>query len=297
MRLLVACPACRRQYDAAGHSIGSRFRCRCGEVISIAQPKGHDATVVRCGSCGAPRHDGNSKCSFCGADFTLRQRDLDTICPHCLARIGDHSKFCDHCGNPLAAESLTIEETPLTCPACGTGAKLHSRLIGGNAVCECPSCAGLWVGIQTFRHLVQEAGREGQRTTDHREPPPLPSPHPLDGAERPEHHKYIPCPECHGLMMRQNFAHRSRVIVDICKRHGIWFDGDKLSRILEWVRSGGLAAANEELAANAAREARAESRLHRERAGGSPLFDNDYRDGDHSTVDWAIDAFGSFFGL
>ena len=51
---------------------------------------------------------------------------------------------------------------------------------------------------------------------------------------------YIPCPECSQLMNRVNFAHCSGVIIDLCKKHGIWFDRDELSRIIEFIRSGGL---------------------------------------------------------
>ena len=191
MRLLIACPACRRQYDASDRPIGGRFRCRCGTIVTIARPQGHDATVVRCSSCGAPRSEGASHCQFCGADFTLREQDLDTICPHCLARISDRAKFCDHCGHPLAAEPLSIEETALLCPLCcaaapvgvhasacsdtlkrelqqpakagvPTGPRLHSRLIASNSVLECSACAGIWVGAETFRQMVEAAGREAR---------------------------------------------------------------------------------------------------------------------------------------
>ena len=43
-------------------------------------------------------------------------------------------------------------------------------------------------------------------------------------------------------MNRVNFAHCSGVIVDVCKSHGVWFDRDELSRIVEFIRSGGLEA-------------------------------------------------------
>jgi len=44
-------------------------------------------------------------------------------------------------------------------------------------------------------------------------------------------------------MNRINFARCSGVIVDICKGHGSWFDRDELSRIVEFIRAGGLEAA------------------------------------------------------
>ena len=41
-------------------------------------------------------------------------------------------------------------------------------------------------------------------------------------------------------MNRINFARCSGVIVDVCKGHGTWFDRDELSRIIEFIRAGGL---------------------------------------------------------
>jgi Zn-finger nucleic acid-binding protein len=41
-------------------------------------------------------------------------------------------------------------------------------------------------------------------------------------------------------MNRANFARCSGVIVDLCKKHGIWFDRDELSRIIEFINKGGL---------------------------------------------------------
>src|SRR5260221_12423466 len=70
MRLLVACPKCNRQYDASALAIGKRFRCHCGTVLSVQEPRGHDAAVVCCAYCGAPRADGAPTCAYCGADFT-----------------------------------------------------------------------------------------------------------------------------------------------------------------------------------------------------------------------------------
>ena len=52
--------------------------------------------------------------------------------------------------------------------------------------------------------------------------------------------RYVPCPECGELMNRINFARCSGVIVDVCKRHGTWFQREELRRIVEFIRAGGL---------------------------------------------------------
>jgi hypothetical protein len=38
------------------------------------------------------------------------------------------------------------------------------------------------------------------------------------------------------------------VIVDICRKHGIWFDAHEFSQLLGWIRSGGLQAARRDMA-------------------------------------------------
>ena len=61
-----------------------------------------------------------------------------------------------------------------------------------------------------------------------------------DGVAIEKHIRYLPCPICHKLMNRVNFANCSGVIVDVCLAHGTWFDRDELRRIVEFIRGGGL---------------------------------------------------------
>lgn len=95
---------------------------------------------------------------------------------------------------------------------------------------ECEKCMGLWVDPPTFERIC--ADREQQSAVLGQASVQQPD---LDAKIT-----YVPCPECAQLMNRVNFARCSGVIVDLCKRHGIWFDRDELSRIVEFIRSGGL---------------------------------------------------------
>jgi Zn-finger nucleic acid-binding protein len=52
--------------------------------------------------------------------------------------------------------------------------------------------------------------------------------------------KYIHCPICRDLMLRRNFGQVSGVVVDVCAKHGTWFDIGELAHILEFVGDGGL---------------------------------------------------------
>ena len=50
---------------------------------------------------------------------------------------------------------------------------------------------------------------------------------------------YLPCPLCHASMNRVNFGKVSGVIVDVCRKHGTWFDGGELTRVVAFVAGGG----------------------------------------------------------
>lgn len=243
MRILVACTECHRQYDATGRKIGSRFRCHCGDAVTVEQPRGHDARVVRCSSCGAARQQGTEQCGFCHSDFTLHEQDRDTVCPGCLTRVSDAARYCHHCGIHLIAEQVVGEVSDLPCPACQNGAHLHSRRLGqlSLAVMECDRCAGLWLGREVFAELTRKAAAIGSKSdplllqllqSRSQRPPP-------QASSSSGNSYYRPCPVCRDMMPRRNYGRRSGVIIDLCKEHGVWFDADELPRILTWIRAGG----------------------------------------------------------
>jgi Zn-finger nucleic acid-binding protein len=237
LRLLVACDACGRQYDASQRPQGSRFRCSCGEVLTVPRPDPHEAAVVRCSACGAPRQGEAPTCAYCGSDFTLRERDLDTLCPHCGARVSGRGRFCHSCGQPVLAGAAAGESTELACPSCEGEQRLVSRRLGELTALECGRCAGLWIDNEAFR-LLAERARQGEVPAGDHGGLPVGS----MAAEAPAGRLYRPCPRCGKLMHRRNYARRSGVIVDQCKEHGVWFDADELERVLEWIRRGGLTA-------------------------------------------------------
>jgi Zn-finger nucleic acid-binding protein len=264
MRLLVACPDCHRQYDASGWSPGTRFRCHCGAVVTVQSPQGHDAAVVRCSSCGAPRESGATACTHCGCDFTLREQDLDTVCPHCLALVSHFGKFCHHCGTPVCPEPLAGNRSEWSCPACGPGAALNHRQVGDVPLLECSRCAGFWVATDVFARLVDKASHDALGQDWQMQP--RGDGHAAEVSSSLEDGRgwaYRKCPACGVLMVRRNYAHGSGVIIDVCKQHGAWFDTDELARILQWVRAGGLAVVEKRAAADAERQQRLDA-IHRQ---------------------------------
>lgn len=236
MRQLITCHNCTRQLDAGERPAGEKLHCSCGAVLEVPIQQSHEAAVVRCSSCGAPREGEAPSCGFCGSSYTLAERDRHTICPSCAARISDQASYCHHCGTAIVAETVGSAETEHPCPSCDDSHHLRSRQLGNESVSvlECGHCAGLWVGNDTLKLLLKKARTRAESAVG---PPPAPSdlpPIPTSGR------LYRPCVVCGALMNRQNFARRSGVVIDRCKNHGIWFDDQELEAILHWVGSGGL---------------------------------------------------------
>jgi Zn-finger nucleic acid-binding protein len=50
--------------------------------------------------------------------------------------------------------------------------------------------------------------------------------------------QYLRCPACNELMLRHNFGDSSGVIVDVCGKHGVWFDNGELAQALSFCASG-----------------------------------------------------------
>lgn len=253
LRVLVACLDCRRQHDATGFAAGSRFHCSCGATLDVPEPGSHDAAVVRCTSCGGARSRGDATCGFCGADFTLRERELHTICPVCMTRIADSARFCHHCGTPITPLGRVGEPTTRRCPACGPRRRLVSRELGQVAVLECGGCAGLWLGRDVFELQLERARREGAAADA--APPSAPASPAAGAGSRGS--LYRPCPDCRELMHRRNFGGKSGVILDTCREHGVWFDPRELDRVLHWIRTGGEERAKERAAERLEQAARA----------------------------------------
>lgn len=236
LRLLVACADCKAQHDATGLAAGSRLHCACGAEMVVPKTQAHDAAVVRCRSCGGPRLGDVAACTFCGADFVLHEQDLHTVCAGCMARISDRARFCHGCGTAVAPVGGMAEASSKACPACGGARLLVSRSLGdaGVTVLECPSCAGLWLGVEAFR-LLESGARSG--ATSWRPGKAAPSTAAEAAAQAVAYRR---CCECGTLMNRQNYGRKSGVVIDTCAEHGLWFDRDELARILAWVRDGGL---------------------------------------------------------
>jgi Zn-finger nucleic acid-binding protein len=142
------------------------------------------------------------------------------------------SKHCQRCGAAAAIPEV-IGSKDLKCPRCGKQMLLVT--IGSTSVLECERCFGLWLNVASFEKIC--ADREQQSAVLG-----FAAQAPTSAVHETSKVNYVPCPQCSQLMNRMNFARCSGVIVDICKKHGTWFDRDELSRIVEFIHGGGLEA-------------------------------------------------------
>ena len=141
------------------------------------------------------------------------------------------AKFCSHCGARAARTEIEADVKEF-CPRCKLA--MEAVVVGKVNLRECAHCEGIWADAASLEQICadreEQAAVLGMAAT-------IASPGPA-GIET--NIRYVPCPVCRQLMNRVNFAQCSAVIVDVCVKHGTWFDKDELRRIVEFIRAGGL---------------------------------------------------------
>lgn len=222
--------------------------CALGELMpslpppepaaSVPTEKGggeHHAKALRCPACGGWLESGTRRCEYCKVELA------SVRCWRCFDLSFAGTSVCARCGASLGLEG-DLGTTGYRCPGCGED-ELHLIDVGDHRIRECPACSGIHVDNETFERLthlreaeagVRMAGGPTKRALDANEPV-----------------RYRPCPMCASIMSRKNFGRSSGVIIDVCKEHGVWFDPDELTAVLEFVASGGLRQARERELADA----------------------------------------------
>ncbi|MBI3790731.1 MAG: zf-TFIIB domain-containing protein, partial [Gemmatimonadetes bacterium] len=171
------------------------------------------AAPLRCPSCGAPADEDAGSCAYCGATLAV------VGCPECFAHCFAGMRYCPKCGAKVARSEEGA--APITCPD-GHGALVTVR-IGIITVAECGGCRGLWLDAELFARIIDDQVTRANVLRWH-----AGSDASLVAPTAAAIH-YRPCPRCTKLMNRVNFARVSKVIVDVCKAHGTWFDRDELA--------------------------------------------------------------------
>ena len=226
-----------------------------------------NAETLNCPMCGAATSTDEPLCKYCEA------RLATIACDSCFGMMFLGSKHCQRCG-AAAAKRESTGLPARSCPRCRS--EMQALTIGSTTVRECERCSGLWVDVTSFEKIC--ADREQQAAVLG-----AASPAPRGEVDEGGKVRYAPCPQCAQLMNRINFARCSGVIVDICKGHGSWFDRDELTRIVEFIRAGGLDAARAR-EKTAIEEDRRRLRQERLSVGGSGSSLLDIDEDDHRNV-------------
>lgn len=206
--------------------------------------------TLKCPMCGAPAPAETTRCDHCGTPLAT------VACPSCFGTIFIGSKFCSHCG----ARADRGDSTPasLLCPRCR--AEMNAVVVGGAGLSECPGCGGIWADTSSFQQICADRERQSAVLGMAADLPDAGAGGSAGSV------RYVPCPHCHKLMNRMNFARCSGVVVDVCKAHGTWFDRDELRRIVDFIRAGGLDVARSREMADLEEERR---KLEAEKAAGA----------------------------
>ena len=183
-----------------------------------------EAPTFKCSVCGAPARAGDFSCRFCGAGIAT------LCCSRCFHMNMSGAHHCSGCGVELG---LIVESAIQANQCSDCHAPLEAIVEPAGTLLKCRKCGGQFLEHALLRSLLSEHELTGLAFPD----APYQKPTPTGPVER-VHYRH--CAVCKQLMNRKNFGGASGVIVDVCARHGTWFDAGELPQVLAFVKSGGL---------------------------------------------------------
>jgi Zn-finger nucleic acid-binding protein len=141
-------------------------------------------------------------------------------------------------GGPFRGDPST-PGSPGHCPRC-PDVELEPRAHGSVELAFCRSCRGSWVGKGRLLDLLLAADKDLVGLSRHeqlhsRDPPPRARE--VLAVDDSDVLAPLACPCCFIEMQRQETA--SGVAVDVCPRHGLWFDTAELEPFLAYILSMG----------------------------------------------------------
>lgn len=183
------------------------------------------APTLRCPSCGAPVPDADRSCAHCGSLLATRR------CVGCFTLNPRDARKCTRCGADLPSEALSVSAAGKPCPDCRV--PLVGRKTGVLGYAECARCGSLFLSNEVFERVVQGADARSTARAVEGETPP-------EAGKIPARFHYRKCPSCAGLMSRRNYGAGSGVILDVCRKDGIFLDRGELTAVVDFLESGGF---------------------------------------------------------
>lgn len=166
--------------------------------------------MARCSSCSAPLPANVNRCTYCNV-----RNDVDLHGKHKYSvETKNSDRICPHCDKPLQTVKLNLNE-PFYIERCKTCFGLFFDP-GEIETLLASSVSHVFdINLNLIKNINKDRYNKNQQV------------------------KYVKCPVCRILMNRVNFGRRSGVIVDQCKKHGIWIDSGEITHLMEWKKAGG----------------------------------------------------------
>ncbi|MCK9605897.1 MAG: zf-TFIIB domain-containing protein [Methylomonas sp.] len=166
--------------------------------------------MARCNNCSAPLLPNTQYCSYCGV-----RNDVDLLGKHDYRVVSRQSeRICPECNVHLQTVALELQPP------------LHIE--------RCSSCFGLFFDPGEVETLLENSVSPVFSVNQE-----LLGNINKDRYQKNKPVKYLECPVCLNMMNRVVFGHKSGVVIDQCRAHGIWLDGGEISHLLEWKKAGG----------------------------------------------------------
>lgn len=234
--MLIACPACHRQYDVTSLAIGVKVRCRCGRLCEVPEQKPRKVRMLHCSNCGGKISEKAITCEYCDHEIDRSEEHRGLPCPVCFAPLSEDGPFCSSCGTRIDPEAVLHAVTDHSCPRCECN--LFICETEEESFHECTGCGGVWLSRSVFERFKEDHSTEAVPDPDFT--PPISTRLSPTESRRKTRERRMPCPVCKQIMRRRQFAAISGVIIDFCGDHGFWFDADELDDIARFIEAGGL---------------------------------------------------------
>lgn len=126
---------------------------------------------------------------------------------------------------------MTAHRTALACPRCATRSSSPPPLYSGSAgaiiLHACGACGGVFLGTKCAAQLASSLPNDAIQLAAQVS----------DAARyRADTSVALRCPACLETMQRSAVA-RAGVEIDLCAKHGTWYDRDELARVAAAIRS------------------------------------------------------------
>ena len=166
--------------------------------------------MTRCNSCSAPLPANINRCTYCNV-----RNDVDLHGKHNYSiKTRQSDRTCPHCDKPLQTVKLDLND-PFYIERC----KICFGLFFDPGEIETllkSSVSNVFdINLKLIKSINKDRYKKNRQV------------------------KYVKCPVCRILMNRVNFGRRSGVVIDQCKKHGVWVDSGEITHLMEWKKAGG----------------------------------------------------------